>query len=816
MRQSFTRSGNAESWDKLYLKMRYPVFTFSAILFLFLMPFDCSSVTLYVATNGIDTNSGVQSQPMATLMAARDIARKAAGGAHTIILLPGDYFLEQTMEFDARDNGLTVEASVTNGVVLYGGRTVTGWKKEGEKFWFADVPGVKEGTWDFRALVVNGRMPERARLPESGAFTHKSVFDVKWLSSVGGGWERKPTQDELTSMAYDASNIPATLDVRNAEIRVYHMWDESLVGVVSNDLSRHVLTFSTPANAPAGAFGVKKYVVFNTREGMTRPGQWYLDRTAGRLFYWPLPGEVMASAKVIAPVLERVIRIAGTEKVPADKITLRGFSVQATTTPLKPAGFGAGAYDGALNIVHARQCAVENLEICNVGGQGIQSWNLTACRIESCHIHDIGACGIRVGGSASSVASNHIHHVGVYHPSATALQASHTLTEAEPTGFHLYRNEIHDVPYCGIIGGGGGHLIEENLIYRVMRELQDGGAIYGGMKKTVLRGNIVRDVVKMGEGYGVSSYYLDEGAQDCVVERNVSIGVERPVHNHIASDLIIRDNVFIAETNMTLSFPRSRRCAFTGNMVFAPGKITVSPPNAITVWSNNVVIHNGLGMGGLPQAFAIGDAMPAAEAPGRRTYSVIAVRVAQPPVLDGEIGTEEWPGPLQGIDREPSRWSSSGAPAYAEFAYDDQCLYVAVNVVLFDIGKLSKGGAWGKDDGAEICVAGDKGTFVLRGFSEGTCVSVVDAGVSAEAAERLGKAARFAAKPYGKSKGDWKSGWRGEWAIPFEALGVKTKPGMKVAFNLGLYRAEDGVWRCLEGTQAESWRLDQAALLQLK
>ena len=71
--------------------------------------------------------------------------------------------------------------------------------------------------------------------------------------------------------------------------------------------------------------------------------------------------------------------------------------------------------------------------------------------------------------------------------------------------------------------------------------------------------NIVRDVVKMGEGYGVSSYYLDEGAQDCLVERNVSVGVERPIHNHIVSDVIVRDNVFIAETNMTLSFPRSRR-----------------------------------------------------------------------------------------------------------------------------------------------------------------------------------------------------------------------------------------------------------------
>ena len=48
------------------------------------------------------------------------------------------------------------------------------------------------------------------------------------------------------------------------------------------------------------------------------------------------------------------------------------------------------------------------------------------------------------------------------------------------TKLHIVRNEIHDAPYSGIISGGSeGNVIEENLIYRVMRELHDGAAIYG-------------------------------------------------------------------------------------------------------------------------------------------------------------------------------------------------------------------------------------------------------------------------------------------------------------------------------------------------
>lgn len=768
--------------------------------------------TFVVAPAGKDDATGATDKPLATLEAARDAARKAGAGPHRIVVMPGDYFLAKALELDARDNGLAIEVDAGGKATLYGGALVTGWRRDGEKFWCADAPA-----WDFRALVVNGRMPERARLPETGTFTHKSVFDVRWLSSVGGGWERKPTEEELATMLYDAKDIPAALEPKNAEVRVYHMWDESLCGVARNDTEKHLLTFSTPARSPAGAFGVKKYVIFNTREGMARPGQWHLDRAAGRVVYWPLPGEDMTKAKVVAPRLERVIRIAAYNKRPAEKITLRGLSIQATTTPLKSGGFGAYAFDGALSIDLARQCAFEKLEICNVGGQGISARSMNDSGIADCHIHDTGACGIKAEGVQNRIARNHLHHVGRYYPSAVALSVTTPTWRKGDKGFHLYRNEIHDTPYSGVIGSGGDHLIEENLISRVMRELHDGGAIYGGMSRCILRGNMVRDVVKMGEGYGVSSYYLDEGAQDCIVERNVSIGVERPTHNHIARNLIIRDNVFIAETNMTLSFQRSGGITFQGNTLFAPGDINIGQPGAIKLWTNNVVFRNGVDKAGAAQAFTINDAMPPVPAPARRTSSVAVERVSKPPILDGEIGWDEWPRAMVNLDREPSRWSASGAPVFAKLAYDGQCLYVAINVTVFEADKLTAGAKWGKDDGAEVCIAGKTPegkpvAFVIHGFAGGTFESVTLGGAPAAAAERLGQATRFAAQPYGKTRG----GWRCEWAIPWDALGLKSASGQKIAFNLGVRRIEDSVWRCYEGTLAQNWRLDQAGMMQLK
>ncbi len=781
-----------------------------------LTPRSALSAEFYVAPDGSDAHPGTPERPLATLEGARDAARKAEGGPHRIVVMPGDYFLTETFRLDARDNGLTIEAAETGNAVLYGGTPVAEWRRDGDDFWYAELPDVKEGTRDFRALVVNGRLAERARLPETGTFTHKSTWDVRYLSNVGGGFERDPTEEELTTLFYDPDDLPDTLDINNAEVRVYHMWDEGLCGVARNDTERHALILSTPPRFPPGAFGVRQYVVLNTREGMTRPGQWYLDRTRGRLVYWPLPDEDMTQATVVAPRLETVIELAGSREERLTDITLRGLTIQATTTPLKASGFGAHAFEGALAIHWAQGGVLERLNICAVGGQGVKASEWLDGRIVDCDVHQTGAGGLRLHGLGLFVAHNRIRRVGLHYPGAIAMTA-YTWRVDGANRMHIYRNEVHDAPYSGIVGGGPNFLIEENLIYRVMREMQDGAAIYGGIQDSILRGNLVRGVVQMGEGYGVSAYYLDEGARDNVVERNVAIGVERPVHNHMARNSVIRNNVFIAEGDMALSFQRSSGCTFEGNTLFIPGELRIVQPTGIAAWKENVIFRGGTAEEGAPQPFAIESDMPPIPAPRRMTHSARAVPVTEAPIIDGEIGQDEWPGELVRLDRDPSRFGAAGAPAFARLAYDERFLYVAVHVAAFDVAELRDGTTWEQDDGAELSLAGktadgEPTVFVLRGFAGGEMKSVVEAGAPAEAAEQLGQTVRFAARPFGRTRG----GWQGEWAIPFDALGITPEKGLKIPFNLAVYRSEDGVWRCWEGTLAETWQLDQAGTLELR
>jgi hypothetical protein len=546
--------------------------------------------TFFVAPNGNDSWSGRMPKPnsdrtdgpFATLSAACNAAQKmGTKQPRKVIIQSGRYFLNRPLVLTDKDSGLAIEAAPGAQISLYGGREVAGWRKDGEKFYSAALPDVKQGNWDFRALVVNGRFCRRAKLPEKGFFTHQSSFDVPWMTSTGGGWKRKPTNEELTHLKYKPEDLGPWLDIKNAEITIYHMWDESLVGISAMDTKSHTLTFSTPSGHPPGAFGVKKYVVWNVREGMTEPGQWYLDRTAGKLVYWPLPGEDMDKAEVFAPTIESIIQIKGTKNNPATNITIRGLLLSVTTTPLKAGGFGAGRFDGAVSIVSGRNCTLVNLEIANVGGQGIKASG-NNLHIENCHVHHTGACGIKFSGADSVVTNNHTHNVGLTYPSAIGLQGGGKDNE-------ISVNEIHDTPYTAINWGGQRNRIENNLIYRAMLELHDGGGIYcfagNGL---VLRGNFIRDIPDTG-GYGSSAYYLDERSEKCLVEGNLSLNVGRPSHNHMAKNNTIRNNVFICNEDVRLTFPRSSDFVFEKNIVYAKGRIVFDNIDAITKFRDNIL-----------------------------------------------------------------------------------------------------------------------------------------------------------------------------------------------------------------------------------
>jgi hypothetical protein len=76
----------------------------------------------------------------------------------------------------------------------------------------------------------------------------------------------------LTTLIYKKGDVPAALDIKNAEVTVFHMRDESVAGIASHEAAAGTFKLNPPLGHPPGAFGVKTFCLWNIKEGMTQPG----------------------------------------------------------------------------------------------------------------------------------------------------------------------------------------------------------------------------------------------------------------------------------------------------------------------------------------------------------------------------------------------------------------------------------------------------------------------------------------------------------------------------------------------------------------
>jgi len=529
--------------------------------------------TVFVDASAAPGGDGSPQRPAATLAQAVELARRQH--AKHITLAPGNYF-DTSVTLDDRDNGLTIEGQ---GATLYGGRCLEMGSREGNLLYCplsAEMP--------VRLLLVDGALAKRARFPHSGMLQHTSEFAVPWRSTTEGGWQREPTAAELTTMAFKPSDLPRSLSARNAEVTVYHMWDESCVPVASIDFENAVMRFAVATGHPAGAFGVKKYVVWNTREGLGEGGSFYHDRENARIVYRLRAGET--PSRLIAATQPTIIALRASRERPLENITITGLRLQVTTAPLVPGGFGALAFGGAIDLrgCHGQGIHLRDLAISHCAGYGIASGRneLSNSRVEDCTVEHCGAGGICVRGQRITLRRNTVRQTGLYFPSGVAIYAGGNDCVVED-------NQIEDCSYSGIVCSGDRNAFRRNVIVRAMRDLFDGGALYVTFARdNVIEENICREITGPGE-YHRAGYYLDEQTENTIVRRNIATNVDVPLQNHMTRSCVLEENVMVNEGDLRIHAARCEGLSLRGNIASAGGTLRVSGVNAYNSVSDNVV-----------------------------------------------------------------------------------------------------------------------------------------------------------------------------------------------------------------------------------
>lgn len=207
----------------------------------------------------------------------------------------GTYSRASRLHFEPQDSG-SADAPVTYAAyknerpIISGGRAITGWMEttlNGRTVWSASVPAVRDGKWYFRELWINGHRAIRARNPNSGFFRASGVPDLDL---------KRPYQEGNLSLQFAPGQLANWPDLDDAEIVLFTFWISAREKIASIDEATNIakLAKRAPMRLTDG-FGrtpqLARFYVENAIELLDSPGEWYLDRKTGSLYYIPLLGE---------------------------------------------------------------------------------------------------------------------------------------------------------------------------------------------------------------------------------------------------------------------------------------------------------------------------------------------------------------------------------------------------------------------------------------------------------------------------------------------------------------------------------------------
>jgi len=485
-----------------------------------------------------------------------------------VVVQGGTYHAADTFALGAEDSGtaaapIVYQAADGETPILAGGVCIDSWRPVSdaaikERLAPAVRDRVREadlaalGVRDFgdatdlrRApeLFIDGTPQTLARWPDEGFVATGEILGTdtfKVWGSIQGCRDGK--------FKYLEDRPSTWVDEPDVRLYGYWFWDwyEEFQKVAAIDAGTRVLTLAKPYSQYGYRKG-QRYRALNVLRELDRPGEWYLDRRSGKLYWLPPEGDAWTRAAATVSVWARPF--VQWENV--EHVVLAGLTIE----------------DGRGDGIHVRggaHCVIAGCTLRRLGGDALVVQGGRRHTVFGCTMHTLGCGGARVAGGDRKTleAGGHVVENCTVADIARLKRTYAPAVHLDGCGNRIAHNRFERIPSSAMRVEGNDHVIELNAIRHVVQESDDQGGLdmFGNplYRGVVIRWNRWSDITG-GTHCGAAGVRLDDMISGVTVHGNV---FERcgavlfgGVQIHGGKENVVDNNLFV-DCFAGLSFSR--------------------------------------------------------------------------------------------------------------------------------------------------------------------------------------------------------------------------------------------------------------------
>ena len=486
---------------------------------------------LYVSPGGADAHPGTEDKPFGTLERAREAVRQlkqegALPKGGVAIVLTGGVFRRETEPFvlTEADSGtlaapIIYQAAPGQTPILRGGRAVSGFEPLRDAQAAQRIPDEARAhvlQLDLRAAGVTnlGRLRPRGLAigmthdPDVPAhpelfFDGRPMSLARWPNDTPRMSERFTTVDlsGQETVSDSGRQVARECDVFSYVDPRQDAWADEPDGwlfgcwqylffasynrIEKVDPATRQIHMDWARKTPyelkrRGFANGAPYQGINLLCELDSPGEWYLDRESGLLFFWP-PADISEGEAVVSVLESPMITLDG-----ASNVVFRGVTMEA-------------GRQHAIVVTGGHGVLLAGCIIRNMGVMGVKIEGGSGHEIVGCDLAYLGDAGIELeGGDADTLTPSghvvencHIHHYARWN--RVGYQPA---VRMRGVGNRVSHCLVHDAPHQAFCVNGNDNILEYSEVHDVCHEAGDAGAyyMYGRNVQHALleRGQVVR------------------------------------------------------------------------------------------------------------------------------------------------------------------------------------------------------------------------------------------------------------------------------------------------------------------------------------